>query len=62
MSRYLEINGEGYVVNIIEWDGLSPYAPAGVVLVAHDDYPQTAIGWQLVNGEWTAPRETNNGY
>ena len=54
--RYLEINTAGRIVNIIEWDGVSPYAPEGITLVPHAEHPETAIGWTLIDGTWTAPQ------
>lgn len=61
--RYLEINAAGRIVNIVEWDGVSPYAPDGITLVPHAEHPHTAIGWTLIDDEWVAPPtpETTDG-
>ena len=54
--RYFEINPDGYVVNIIVWDGVSEYHPAGLELMAVTDAPVgVTYGWRVINGEWLAP-------
>lgn len=59
--RYLEINSEGRVVNVIVWDGQTPYNPDGVTLIHVDDAPTgCGFGWQLINGNWQAPEPTDS--
>lgn len=54
--RWLEINVEGVVTNIVVWDGVSPYTPAGVAqLLPCDDNPGVSFGWKIVDGMWEAP-------
>jgi hypothetical protein len=53
--RYLELDANGTVRNIIKWDGVSPYNPTNMTLLPHADHPQASYGWQLVDGEWIAP-------
>lgn len=54
--RYLVINKQGYVENIIIWDGVSRYNPKNKTLLAVNEAPIGAtFGWQLVDGEWIAP-------
>lgn len=56
--RYLELNADGVVTNIVVWDGVSPYAPQGVAqLLRCDDHAGVSYGWRLVDGEWVAPIE-----
>lgn len=56
--RYLELNNDGYVINIIIWDGVTPY-DAGYTLVSCDDAPNARFGWRLVDGQWIEPEEEN---
>lgn len=54
--RYLVINEQGYVENIIIWDGVSRYNPKNKTLLPASEAPIGAtFGWQLVNGEWIVP-------
>lgn len=54
--RYLVINPEGYVINIIIWDGVSRYNPRQNTLLVEDDAPKgVSFGWKLVDGQWIAP-------
>lgn len=56
--KYLELNADGVVINIVLWDGIEEYAPPGVAeLLPCEDNPGVSFGWQLVNGEWIAPAE-----
>ena len=51
--RYLIINTDGLIVNVIIWDGISPYTPDnGSTLLPTDQAPQGAgVGWAFINGE-----------
>ena len=54
--RWLELNAEGVVINIVVWDGVSPYSPDGVAqLLSCDDNPGVSFGWKIVDGMWEAP-------
>ena len=54
--RWLELNVEGVVTNIVVWDGVSPYTPAGVAqLLPCDDNVGVSYGWKIVDGMWEAP-------
>jgi hypothetical protein len=56
--RYLELNAEGVVKNIVVWDGVTPYAPEGVSeLLPCDEHPGVSYGWRKVDGGWEAPPE-----
>lgn len=67
--RYLELNAQGVVVNIVIWDGVSHYEPAGIAqLLPCVEHPGISYGWKLVNDIWIAPpdsqieiEEKNNG-
>ena len=53
--NWLELK-DGYVINVIVWDGVSPYTPEGIELVKCDDAPGVSIGWtRTVDGTWGAP-------
>ena len=56
MSRYLELDTDGRVVNVIIWDGVTPYDP-GYTLIPCTDAPHATFGWQLIDGQWVAPSE-----
>lgn len=53
--RYLATNIEGYVINIVIWDGITPYEHSGITLYKCSDYPEVTYGWQYVDGEWYPP-------
>lgn len=54
--RWLELNAEGVVINIVVWDGVTPYAPADVTqLLRCDENPGVSYGWRIVDGGWQAP-------
>lgn len=55
MNRYLELNSDNTVVNIIVWDGVSEYKPDGLTLLLLDEHPDATFGWTLVDGKWVAP-------
>lgn len=65
--RWLEVNPEGVVVNIVIWDGVSPYQPAGVAqLLSCDENFGVTIGWKIINDVWESPTtdsisQTTNG-
>jgi hypothetical protein len=51
--RYLVINEQGFVENIIIWDGVSRYSPKNKTLLSESEAPAGAtFGWQKVNNEW----------
>lgn len=52
--RYLELDTNGRVINIIIWDGITPYDP-GYTLIPCTDAPHATYGWQLIDGQWVAP-------
>lgn len=58
--RYLELNSNGVVVNVVIWDGVTPYTPEGVAqLLREDEHPGVGYGWRRVDDAWIAP-ETND--
>jgi hypothetical protein len=60
--RYLELNSQGVVVNVVVWDGVSHYEPAGIAqLLPCDEHPNVSFGWTKIEGGWQAPpEETQN--
>lgn len=52
--RYLELDTDGRVINVIIWDGTTPY-DSGYTLIPCADAPHATYGWQLIDGTWTAP-------
>lgn len=61
MERYLELNAEGFVVNIIIWDGMEPYETGNGSLLRCDEHPNATFGWQYDGINWIAPEETTDG-
>ena len=56
--RYLELNAAGVVVNIVVWDGITPYQPEGITqLLPCVEHPGVSYGWNKVEGGWIAPPE-----
>ena len=54
--KWLIIEEDGRVSNVIVWDGLSRFNTRGKTLIKLDDAPRGAwIGWIYSNGEWTNP-------
>lgn len=53
MTRYAVVV-DGQVVNLILWDGETPYEPEGVAVALDADSP-VGPGWAQVDGEWVAP-------
>lgn len=59
MNYPLIENDTGHVVNVIDWDGVTPYTvPDGYSLaVDPNDPPQVTIGWTYSNGTFSPPSE-----
>jgi len=55
MNYWLELNAQGYVVNIIKWDGVTEYNPLGMTLMSKEQNPQATYGWQYLDGQWIEP-------
>jgi hypothetical protein len=56
--NYLVVrNEDGLVVNVIVWDGVTPYEHADSTLMPCSDDPGVWIGWRRVGDEWVAPPE-----
>ena len=54
MNTYAVIQNNT-IVNIVLWDGVTPYAPQGV-LTPLASLPQGVdIGWTVTNGTWGPP-------
>ena len=54
--NYAVVDQSGNVVNVISWDGISPYNPgAGLTLVRSDT---AARGHVYQNGQFTNPNES----
>lgn len=55
--RYAHVDGNGLIVNVSLWDGVTVFDPGeGVVLVEVGDAP-CGPGWSYVDGEFVAPPE-----
>lgn len=55
MTQYALIES-GNVINVILWDGVTPYSPAtGIQAVAIPTGTEAAIGFTFANGTFTAP-------
>lgn len=55
MKRWLELNQNNVVVNIIIWDGKTAYNPDGITLMSCEDNPNASFGWKVIDGEWSPP-------
>jgi hypothetical protein len=57
VAQYLVVDATGTVVNVIEWDGVTPYSPEhGMTHVQHDT---AGIGWTTDDGvNFTPPPPT----
>jgi hypothetical protein len=54
IQPYAIINSFGLVLNIVLWDGVSPFNPGGgVTLVATGGNPNAQIGGTYISGVWT---------
>jgi len=62
--RWLELNADGVVTNIVVWDGVSEYAPQGVAqLLSCSEHPGVSFGWRKVEDGWEAPpQEESNDF
>lgn len=59
--RWLELNAEGVVTNIVIWDGVSLYEPEGVAqLLLCDNNVGVSVDWKLVDGVWVEPKRTSS--
>lgn len=54
--RYLVIDPDGFVVNIIMWDGVSKFNWRDKTPMLESDAPfGVRIGWRYLNNEWIQP-------
>jgi hypothetical protein len=54
--KWLVIEENGCVSNVIVWDGVSRLNPRGRTFMKVEDAPTGVwIGWIYSNGEWTNP-------
>ena len=57
---YAVIDGAGLILNMVEWDGATPWQPpVGTSIVASDG--TAAIGGSYINGIFTPPPQQNTG-
>lgn len=57
--KWLQLDSDGFVVNVVIWDGVSVYEPQGVKqLLRCDDHPGVTFGWRLVDGNWITPPQS----
>ena len=61
-KQYLVIRQlDGYVVNTIIWDGITPFSEPGCELISRSTAPVGVdIGWTFNNNVWTSPDEKIN--
>lgn len=58
--KWLALNSDSIVKNIIVWDGVSIYEPQGITqLFKCEDYPEVTFGWKFENGNWIPPNNLN---
>jgi hypothetical protein len=43
------------IVNIVVWDGVSPFDPGGTLTPLSDLPSGVGMGWRFVGGEWLPP-------
>ena len=55
MANYPLVDVNGNVVNVIAWDGVTPYTPPDGLTAVLDPVPQVGIGWTYANGVFTPP-------
>jgi len=54
--RYLVVDPEGLVINVIIWDGVSRFRWRDNTPILESDAPAgVTMGWKHINGEWIAP-------
>jgi hypothetical protein len=58
-NKWLELNSEGIVVNMIVWDGTQPYFPKEFILFPCSEYPEVSYGWKLVDNQFIPPLDIN---
>ena len=57
MAYLLQRPWDGLIVNAVEWDGESPFAPDDVIVVDGSEHPGVWIGWRW-DGETFQPPES----
>lgn len=57
-NKYLLVrNTDGFVSNVIAWDGIEPYHVDGYTLMVKPEEPLGVwIGWSYIDGEWVSPQ------
>ena len=56
MATYLVLNENSIVINMIEYDGVSPYDPGNNnSLIIFDESIKPSYGWSYTGGVWEAP-------
>ena len=54
--RYLVLDDEGFVVNVIVWDGVSKLPKRNKHVMLESDGPiGVATGWKYADGQWIEP-------
>lgn len=56
-KKYIEVcNETGRLLNIILWDGITPYSRSGRTLIDADECPANiGFGWVKTESGWQAP-------
>ena len=56
MKNYAIIDSTNTVINVVVWDGESPWTPSqDCIVVAIPEDSSAGIGWTYVDGEFIAP-------
>jgi|GEM_PF-6279897 len=55
MGLYAEIDPNGNVVNMVQWDGVTPYNVVPNTLVSATGQPNAQVGGTYLNGTFTPP-------
>ncbi|MGE5501867.1 MAG: hypothetical protein ACM3W4_08065 [Ignavibacteriales bacterium] len=55
-DRYALVDGDGLVVNVVEWDGVSDWSPPeGLTCMEADE--AVSVGWTRQSGAWVGPAQ-----
>jgi hypothetical protein len=54
--NYAIVDGNGNVINVVSWDGKTPWSPGAGLQAIPDPTGTVGIGWTFVNGAFVAPQ------
>lgn len=62
-SKKYALLKDGFVKNIILWDGISEYiAEKDIEIISIHEFQYVDIGWEFSNGEWNPPENVSNDW